>query len=161
MKRYQGFTMIEILVVIVIIGVLASITTLNIRINLIKSRDTARKSDLNAIQKALELYQNDYGIYPVADDGKITNDESEPIDFGEPFVDSKGTIYMTELPSDPKANPEYCYQNNGGLSTNYQIYAKLENTKDRSCLVVGCVGGGTCNGNSTYNYGVSSSNISP
>ena len=162
--RYEdkkGFTMIEILVVIVILGILVGIATMNIKINLIKSRDAARKSDLSSIQKALELYQNDHGVYPAGDDGRITDDDGTPIAWGAVFQDSNDTIYMNELPLDPIINPGYCYQNKNNSVTNYQIYAKLENTKDKACLTANCATTKTCNSEPKYNFGVSSSNISP
>ena len=150
--------MIELLVVIAILGVLAGATAISIRINLIKSRDAARKSDLNTMQKALEMYVNDNGSYPVGNGGKIIVGENS-VDWGEAFELASGAIYMSELPVDPTNNPPYCYQN-GATVQSYQLYARLENLKDSSCLAGGCGDVVTCNGN-PYNYGVSSPNVLP
>jgi len=139
----HGFTLIELLVVMVILGLLATVGLANFRTSQMKSRDSQRKSDLGQIQRALELYYNDYGVYPL----------STSIAWGEEFEDAKGTVYMKQLPKDPSGNPEYCYFYDPGPPMSYKIYAKLENSKDPK------IGGPyTCGGNNTYNYGVASSN---
>lgn len=149
--------MIEILVVIVILGILAAITSINVRTSLVKSRDATRKSDLNSIQKALELYQNDHGAYPVSNNGNIQNNVDTRINWGEAFVDGTGSVYMNELPADPRINQSYCYTASDP-PTSYQLYANLENINDRNCLTSACASTITC-GSILYNYGVSSSNI--
>jgi general secretion pathway protein G len=63
-KNPKGFTLIEMLIVIVIIGVLA--TALIPRLTQVqgRARDTARKTGLQQILTALVTYQSDYGQYP-------------------------------------------------------------------------------------------------
>ena len=59
-----GFTLIELLVVISVIGVLTSLVIMNVMGVRERVRDSQRKSDLNQISKALEMYYNEFGKYP-------------------------------------------------------------------------------------------------
>lgn len=56
--RNKGFTLIELLVVISIIGILATLLMANVAGVRERARDVQRKSDINQIQKALEMYKN-------------------------------------------------------------------------------------------------------
>lgn len=156
-----GFTMIELLVVMVIIGILAAIGFGSFQSSQLKGRDANRKSDLNQIGKALETYYNDKGSYPIGAAGLINGcSGGSSCDWGDPFVDENGTTYMIEIPADPRDNMSYYYVSDG---TYYQIYANLENTLDKDVPVdasdnkmeysdIIC-GSGACN------YGISSPNI--
>jgi prepilin-type N-terminal cleavage/methylation domain-containing protein len=61
-----GFTLIELLVVIAIIGLLATIVLISVNMARANGRDAKRLSEVNQIQKALELYYNQYGNYPIS-----------------------------------------------------------------------------------------------
>lgn len=60
----QGFTLIELLVVIAIIGLLTTMAIYAFNLARVEARDTTRKSDIKQIQKALEIYFDDFGAYP-------------------------------------------------------------------------------------------------
>lgn len=62
--KRDGFTLIELLVVVAIIGVLAGIGLSINNSAQERARDTRRKSDLNIMVQALQLYRNDHGRYP-------------------------------------------------------------------------------------------------
>lgn len=64
MHSKKGFTIIELMVVIAIIGLLASIVMVSLGGAREKSRDSRRQADLKSIQLALSLYYNDNGMYP-------------------------------------------------------------------------------------------------
>ena len=154
MKRKRppnsGFTLMELLVVVAILGLLATIGLVNFRSSQIKGRDTQRKSDLGQIQRALEMYYNDYGSYPTALPGG-----------GGPWQDAKETLYMKEVPKDSKdpANIYLYQQKNDG--TGYALYATLENIND-SCFKTGlCKDYGISCGDANCNYAVASTNITP
>ncbi len=142
-KRLQGFTMIELIVVIAILGLLSTIGLVSFRTAQIKGRDAQRKSDLTQIQKALEIYYNDYGYYPT-DDYPASGS----------FADAKGTLYMKEIPEDPKFST-YPYFSDG---TFYILYARLENSQD-PCFENGlCKDYGLACGEENCNYAVASPN---
>jgi len=160
-RTRRGFTLVELLVVITIIGILASIGLSTFTSAQTKARDARRKSNLDQISRALEMYFNDYKEYPESDDdGSMLDYAWDSI-----FQDDKGTVYMVKLPKDPVSGYSYYYDaipNADSLYTKFQIYARLENTNDISVnnkkyqdLDCGAPSPKFCN------YGVSSSNTTP
>ncbi len=151
-----GFTLVELLIVVVIIGIL-SVIGLNSFISAqLKARDSQRKSDLGTIAKALEMYYNDKGRYPAA-----TNNQILDIDWGSSsgFTDTSitnGAVYLTKMPQDP-GQYQYFYATDAG-GTYFQIYALLENTRDPLATVYAAT---DCGGSATCSFGLSSSNTSP
>ncbi|MFZ2835796.1 MAG: prepilin-type N-terminal cleavage/methylation domain-containing protein [Candidatus Saccharimonadales bacterium] len=65
----NGFTIVELLIVIVIIGILAAITIVAYNGIQNRARDAQRKSDLSQIAKALQMYKLDNGSYPSISSG--------------------------------------------------------------------------------------------
>lgn len=156
MNNNKGFTLMEILIAMAIMGILAGIGIGSYTVSLQKGRDAQRKSDLSQIQTALESYQNDFNSYPLSSDGKLAgcDDGKSVCGWGEEFSLSSGKVYMKKLPVAPRNSEEYVYVSNG---IKYQIFARLENVKDQSVSTyeIPCPGGENCN------YGVSSANASP
>lgn len=107
-KREHGFTLIEVMVVVVILGILAAIIVPKIMSRPEQARIVKVKQDILAIQSALDLYKLDSGYYPSTDQGldalihKPTND---PIPHNW-----KAEGYLQQLPSDPWGNA-YQYMN--------------------------------------------------
>lgn len=62
----KGFTLVELLVVISIIGVLSAILMVNFVGTRERARDSQKIQDLNSIRNALRLYYNDFQSYPVS-----------------------------------------------------------------------------------------------
>ena len=164
-SRESGFTLMELMIVMVIMSILAAIVMGNYATSTKRGRDNRRKSDLRNIATALETYFNDKGAYPLGVSGVMngcsTND-SQACEWGQPFTDSQGTLYMTELPQDPvDVSTTYYYVSNG---TSYKIYAKLENTLDTGAGVnTNGYAGTNCSKTSTAlcTYGIASSNTTP
>lgn len=63
-SRDDGFTLIELLVVIAIIGLLASVVLVVLNIARIKGRDAKRLADIKQFTAGLDLYYQQYGVYP-------------------------------------------------------------------------------------------------
>lgn len=144
----KGFTLVELLVSITIIGILSSIGLATFTSAQKKSRDAKRKAHLKQLTDAFEAYYNDYGQYP--DDGDIV--------WGEDFSDSKGTMYMVKLPADPTLGLFYEYLP-AADNKSFQLYARLENENDSAVMTF--TPPPSCGTNIDCNYGVSSSNTSP
>ncbi len=68
-NKQKGFTLIEILVVVALIGFLASVVLVSLNVARIRSRDAKRLGDMSQLQKALELYYGNYKGYPGASAG--------------------------------------------------------------------------------------------
>ncbi|MCC7325998.1 MAG: type II secretion system major pseudopilin GspG [Burkholderiales bacterium] len=109
-RRDFGFTLIEIMVVIVILGVLAALIVPRVLERPDEARAIAAKSDIAAIMQALKLYRLDNQRYPTGEQGLtalIAKPESPPL---PPNWKSGG--YLEKLPKDPWGRP-YVYLNPG------------------------------------------------
>lgn len=63
-QKQSGFTIVELLIVIVVIGILAAITIVAFNGVQQKGRDAKRSSDVNYVKKLLEMYKTENGTYP-------------------------------------------------------------------------------------------------
>jgi type II secretion system protein G len=181
MNIKRGFTLVELLVVISILGVLATIGLMTFNSAQAKGRDAQRKSDLKQISSALELYYNDYGAYPASSGANTGQIIGCPTTTGTvcgwgsgQFTDDK-TIYMRQMPKDPMSNQSYYYRGvtvNGVENQGFQLYAKLENTQDATSCIGGDCGvhedlpeGVVCSSGvvtaSDCNFAVTSPNVAP
>jgi len=151
----KGFTLIELLVVIAIIGVLAAVVIVNLNVARAKSRDARRKSDLDSMRTALEMYSDRNGRYPVNSNWQTSapgiwiNDTSIP---SIPLVPE----FISVLPLDPKNVNPYYYAYRSPDGNNYKILAQTmespegiswaNNDGGKAVLVVG----GPCESNDRY-----------
>lgn len=109
-KTMRGFTLIEIMVVVVIIGILATLIVPKIISRPEEARIVKAKTDVRAIESALELYRLDNGFYPSTDQGLLAL-VSKPSTEPEPMHWKEGG-YLRELPIDPWDRP-YQFLNPG------------------------------------------------
>lgn len=145
MKKNTGFTLVELLVVMAILGLLAVIGLGSFRSSQIKARDAQRKHGLGQLQRGLEARYNDTGEYPLTGDLPSGGNE---------WRDAAGTLYMKSIPADPRG-PDYFYESDGA---SYKILAHLENENDRDIETCGAVTDSPCV-TGDCNYGVSSANV--
>lgn len=67
--HHRAFTLIEIMVVVLIIGLLAGLVGINVVRYFERAREKTAKTQLNMIEQALELYKMEQGRYPTTDEG--------------------------------------------------------------------------------------------
>lgn len=123
LKNYgdnNGFTLIELVIVMAIIATLTALATFNFNQARVRARDVQRKSELKQLQNALEIYKNDQApqSYPTTLQGLnilVTNS------------------LMAKLPVDPKVKAGASWTDYGYTqvdSLHYTLTACLENTAD-------------------------------
>jgi general secretion pathway protein G len=103
-----GFTLIELMVVLVIIGVLAALIVPNVLDRADDARVTAARTDVNNLMQALKLYRLDNQRYPTAEQG-LGALVAKP---SAPPVPPNWKPYLEKLPNDPWGRP-YQYLNPG------------------------------------------------
>ncbi|MGH8371179.1 MAG: type II secretion system major pseudopilin GspG [Gammaproteobacteria bacterium] len=107
-NRQSGFTLIEVMVVVVILGILASIIVPKIMDKPDQARIVKARQDISAIQSALDLYRLDNYVYPTTDQGL---DALVQKPGGNPAA-PHWKQYLPRLPTDPWGHP-YQYLNPG------------------------------------------------
>ncbi|NNC66253.1 MAG: type II secretion system major pseudopilin GspG [Gammaproteobacteria bacterium] len=113
--RERGFTLIEIMVVVVIIGLLAAIVAPNLIGNIDRAAVTRARADIRTIDNALNLYRLDNFRYPSTDEGLealVTN----PGEASAP----NWKQYLRSVPTDPWNN-EYQYAS-PGRQGDYEVF---------------------------------------
>ena len=109
-RKQSGFTLIEIMVVIVILGILASVVVPRIMDNPDKARVVKAKSDIRQLESSMNLYRLDNFQYPSTEQGLRALVE-KPSGSPEPRNYNDGG-YIERLPKDPWGN-DYEYLNPG------------------------------------------------
>lgn len=111
-KKERGFTLLEIMVVVVILGILASVVVPNLLGNKEKADQQKAITDIVSLENALDMYKLDNSVYPTTDQG-LEALVSEPNPKPRNYRDGG---YIRRLPNDPWGNP-YQYLSPGEHST--------------------------------------------
>lgn len=114
-KLISGFTLVELLIAVSIIGILVAIGTVSYSTVNKQSRDTKRKSDMEQIRSALEMYRADNGYYPSAGCAAAS------CGFYNASVLPLTPTYLPAIPTNPKGR-EYRYQPSQRSGGNYYAY---------------------------------------
>lgn len=139
----KGFTLMEVLVATAIVAILISVSVVTFAPINKRSRDAKRKSDVEQIRSALEMYRADNGSYPNTGSGIW----SDAANLATPLVPT----YLPAIPSDPKTTQTYRYQAtnfSGGNYYGYCVSALLESEDPSDTCTPDTV--------NSHNYGIKS-----
>jgi len=149
-KSSDGFTIIELLVVMVIIGVLAGLVIITFTGMQQRARDTERQTDIRALSSQLEAFWTQKGYYPSLAD---MNDRA-----AGGFVDTNFQGLSVNAFKDPRGGSSALAATNSANTYAYTV----TNSSDTSCeassitcskYVLGASLEGTINGSATYSQG--------
>ena len=148
MKKFsarKGFTLVELMIVIAIIGILAAVLYPSLMGYLERTRDTNRQQAMNQVGTALGTYFADMNAYPTQGSGsdKCLDDIKNDLEGA-----GKAVQYLKTLPKDPKAASNkigncasgYAYFNLGDTSA-YMVGAKMEVVTNGNMALDATVGG--------------------
>lgn len=102
-EKIKAFTLIEIMVVVLIIGLLAGLVGINVIRYFEKAREKTAKTQMTMIEQALELYKMEQGHYPTTDEGLLS-------------LVRGGYLKGKEVPKDPWGS-DYYYVSDGNSFT--------------------------------------------
>ena len=142
----KGFTLIEILIVVAIIAILASVVIVGLGPTQQAGRDARRLADLHEIQNAIELYYNKCGFYPGGAVSGAACATALPAADAFPAGNAQTSVYgavakeiigaalgVNNMPQDPASGKSYMYRVNPAASpTTYIIAANLESSGNAS-----------------------------
>lgn len=117
-KKSGGFTLIELIIVMMIIALLAGLSLFAMQGARRQGRDSKRKADLEVIRSSLELFKADCNVYPAtlpASGSQLTGTTCSP---------SNSNVYLQQVPDDPSSNQNYSYRRI--TTTTYTLCSTLE-----------------------------------
>ena len=110
-NKRKGFTLIEIMVVVVILGLLAALVVPRIGPQVAEAQRTTAATQIRSLEDALEMYRMHNGFYPSTSQGLdalVTAPTTSPVP--RRYADGG---YLKKVPDDPWGNP-YVYRNQNG-----------------------------------------------
>ncbi len=139
----EGFTLVELLLVVLILGILILLAVANRGSQVAKGLDARKKADLHQLSVVFEDYYNDHGCYP----------PEEYFDEESDCGSDQMMPYINEIPCDPDGSP-YDYHLSDDECSDYWVYADLEWESDPAIEEVGCESG--CGTDGLYDWGLAS-----
>jgi len=150
-RQLSGFTLIEVMVVVVILGILASIIVPKIMDKPDEARIVKAQQDIRAVQSALEMYKLDNYVYPTTDQGLqalVQKPSTDP-------VPPHWKQYLDRLPIDPWDHP-YQYLN-PGVHGPLDIWSYGPNGPSGGTNATGVIGNWNLEGNGSSGAGSNNS----
>ena len=141
-RKKSGFTLVELLVVVAIIGLLAGLVTANVGSARAKARDAARQADLRSMQTAIELAVASTGILPgltnngTGGGGTTFLSNANNVNQNQ-WIPSLAPNYLARVPTDPRNDSIYFYRyvtGSGNQLGAYYLEARLEVAAEKPTL---------------------------
>lgn len=143
--KQRGFTIVELLIVIVVIGILAAITVVAYNGIQGRAKDSKRQADISSLQKALEVYHSVNGGYPACTGGTYQLGTGQQACTVATIQGQLVPSTIGALPTDPVNSGSKMYRYASGTrlpapcsgpgdgSDNYILGASLDNTSIPAC----------------------------
>lgn len=119
--RQSGFTLLEIMVVVVIIGLLAAVVVPKFLTNVDDARVSKAKQDIQALETALTMYKLDNYVYPTTDQG-LKSLVEKPDATVAPHWRTGGYLQSPHVNKDPWGR-DYLYVTPGTHGTDYDLFS--------------------------------------
>lgn len=134
-NRQKGFTLLEVMVVIVILGILASMVVPNLMGNKDKADQQKAVSDIVALENALDMYKLDNGVYPTTEQGLEALVQKPTISPEPRNYREEG--YVKRLPQDPWRNNYLLLSQAKTASSIFSAQAQMVNQVPKMISVTG------------------------
>lgn len=121
-SRQTGMTLIEIMVVITILGLIATVVTVNVLDSLDEAKVKAAKTQIKGFEDALDQFRRDNGYYPSTEQGLASLVEKPGVGRVPKHYPAKGYLKGGRVPKDP-FDCEYQYYSPGLQGHEYEIYS--------------------------------------
>lgn len=119
-RRRNGFSLVELMVVIFIIALLSVVVLINVRPSQDKAMVVAARADISTLEQAMDMYRLDMATYPGQAEG-LSALKSPPANLALPQNYRSGG-YVKDLPTDPWGHP-YQYQVPGRDGRPFEIFS--------------------------------------